>query len=105
MAHTSRLAHYALYALPVAVPVVGIAVQFARGEPLPLLGFIEVASPWTADRPLTRSMKEMHEVLAHALRSSPRCMPPLRSSTIGCCTTARLRACSQAVGVDRIMVS
>jgi cytochrome b561 len=63
----SRLAHYALYALLVAVPVVGIAVQFARGEPLPLLGFTEIVSPWTADRAFAHSMKEVHEVLANAL--------------------------------------
>jgi len=63
----SRLAHYALYALLVAVPAVGIAVQFARGQPLPLFGFTEIASPWIANRPVARSMKEVHEVLANAL--------------------------------------
>jgi cytochrome b561 len=63
----SRLAHYALYALLVAVPVVGIAVQFARGEPLPLFGFTEIASPWTVNRAFAHSMKEVHEVLANAL--------------------------------------
>jgi cytochrome b561 len=63
----SRLAHYTLYALLVVVPVIGIAVQFARGEPLPLFGFAEIASPWTADRASARSMKEVHEVLANAL--------------------------------------
>lgn len=62
-----RLAHYALYALLVAVPVIGIAVQFARGEALSLFGITEIASPWTADRPFARSMKEAHEVLANAL--------------------------------------
>jgi cytochrome b561 len=63
----SRLAHYSLYALLVAVPVVGIAVQFARGEPLPLFGFTEMMSPWTANRAFARSLKEVHEILANAL--------------------------------------
>jgi cytochrome b561 len=63
----SRLAHYALYALLVAVPVAGIAVQFARGEPLPLFGFTEITSPWTANRAFAHSVKEVHEVLANAL--------------------------------------
>ncbi|WP_295133347.1 cytochrome b/b6 domain-containing protein [uncultured Reyranella sp.] len=63
----SRLAHYTLYALLLLVPVVGIAVQFARGAPLPLFGLADIASPWTADRAFARSMKEVHEVLANAL--------------------------------------
>jgi cytochrome b561 len=63
----SRLVHYTLYALLIVVPVIGIAVQFARGEPLPVFGFTEIASPLTADRPLARSIKEVHEVLANAL--------------------------------------
>jgi cytochrome b561 len=63
----SRLAHYSLYALLVAVPVVGIVAQFARAEPLPLFGFTEILSPWTANRTFARSVKEVHESLANAL--------------------------------------
>jgi cytochrome b561 len=63
----SRFAHYALYALLVAVAVVGIVLQFARGDALPLLGLAEIPSPWTANRAFARSMKETHEVLANAL--------------------------------------
>jgi cytochrome b561 len=63
----ARIAHYALYALLVAAPVMGILLQFARGDALPLFGFSEIASPWAADRALARSIKEIHEILAHAL--------------------------------------
>jgi cytochrome b561 len=63
----ARLVHYALYILLVAVPVVGIAVQFARGNALPILGWTDIASPWAADRAFARSVKEIHEVLANAL--------------------------------------
>lgn len=63
----SRLAHYALYTLLVAVPIAGIVLQFARGDALPLFGFAEIASPWAADRAYARSSKEVHEVLANAL--------------------------------------
>ncbi|TAJ87974.1 MAG: cytochrome b [Reyranella sp.] len=63
----SRLAHYTLYGLLLAVLVIGIAVQFARGAPLPLFGFAEITSPWTADRAFARLIKEVHEVLANAL--------------------------------------
>jgi cytochrome b561 len=63
----SRLAHYALYALLVAVVIAGIVLQFARGDALPLLGLGEIPSPWTADRKFARFVKETHEVLANAL--------------------------------------
>ena len=57
----------ALYALLIAVPVTGIVVQFARGNALPLFGLAEIPSPWSADRTFARSVKEIHEVLAHTL--------------------------------------
>ena len=62
-----RLAHYALYALLVAVPIAGIVLQFARGDALPLFGLAKIPSPWVADRTFARSAKEVHEVLANAL--------------------------------------
>jgi len=65
--HASRLGHYALYALLIAVPIVGVVLQFARGDPLPLFGLFEVHSPWAANRVFARSVKEVHEVLANAL--------------------------------------
>ena len=62
-----QLAHYALYALLVAVPIAGIVLQFARGDALPLFGLSEIPSPWVGDRAYARSVKEVHEVLANAL--------------------------------------
>ena len=67
MDRAGQLAHYALYGLLIAVPVVGIVVQFVRGDALPLFGLSQISSPWPADRPFARSAKEVHEVLAHAL--------------------------------------
>lgn len=63
----ARIAHYSLYGLLVAVPVVGIVLQFARGDALPLFGLTEIPSPWVKDRAFAQSVKEVHEVLAHAL--------------------------------------
>ena len=65
--NAGRLAHYALYALLVAVPIAGIVLQFAHGDALPLLGLAEIPSPWVADRTYARSVKEVHEVLANVL--------------------------------------
>lgn len=63
----AKLAHLGLYLLLVAVPVVGIAVQFARGDALPVFGLFDIASPWPADRAFARNLKGIHELLAHGL--------------------------------------
>jgi len=62
-----QIAHYAIYGLLIAIPVVGIMVQFARGEPLPVYGLFDIGSPWTADRAFAHEVKEVHEALANAL--------------------------------------
>jgi cytochrome b561 len=62
-----QVAHYAIYALLIAIPVAGIMLQFARGEPLPVFGLFDIASPWTADRAFAHDVKEVHEALANAL--------------------------------------
>jgi cytochrome b561 len=64
---SARLAHYTLYALLIAVPIAGIIEQFARGDPLPLLGIGEITSPWIQDRAFAHSVKEIHEFAAHVL--------------------------------------
>src|SRR3974390_2627983 len=53
--HAGRLAHYALYALLAVIPVVGIIVQFARGDALSIFGLYEIVSPWVKDRAFSRS--------------------------------------------------
>jgi cytochrome b561 len=63
----ARLAHYTLYALLIAVPIAGIAAQFARGNALPLFGIAEIASPWVRDRAFAHNVTEIHEILANAL--------------------------------------
>ena len=63
----ARLAHYTLYALLIAVPIVGIVAQFARGNALPLFGIAEIASPWLRDRAFAHNVTEIHEILANAL--------------------------------------
>ena len=61
------LAHYALYALLIAVVVAGIVLQFARGNALSVFGLFEIPSPWPADRAFARSVKGVHELLANGL--------------------------------------
>jgi cytochrome b561 len=63
----AKLAHFALYSLMVAVPLAGIVLQFARGDSLPMFGIFDIASPWVRDKAFAHSVKEVHELLAHAL--------------------------------------
>ncbi len=63
----SRVSHWTLYALLVAVPFVGIVVTLKRGAALPIFGLWDVASPWPTDRATARSALGAHEVLANAL--------------------------------------
>ena len=61
------LVHWLLYALMLALPITGIVLQFTRGQPVPLFGLAEIASPWARDRALSRSVHEIHELLADSL--------------------------------------
>jgi cytochrome b561 len=63
----ARLSHFALYALLIAVPLLGIGVQLRRGDPLPVFGVWQFQSPWPADRSLARSILWVHGNLADAL--------------------------------------
>jgi cytochrome b561 len=63
----ATLSHYAMYILLLAIPVLGVMVQLRRGNPLPLFGFGEFASPWTADRATARTILRIHEYCADAL--------------------------------------
>jgi cytochrome b561 len=56
-----------VYALLVAIPAAGIVALFARGQPLPVFGLFEIASPWTADRTFAHDVTEIHETLANAM--------------------------------------
>jgi cytochrome b561 len=58
---------FALYGLLIAVPVVGVLLQFARGDALPLFGIVDIASPWVRDRTFAKSLTEVHETLANLL--------------------------------------
>lgn len=62
-----KLSPVALYGLLAATPIVGVLLQFSRGDALPVFGIMEVASPWVRDRAFAHSLKEVHEMLSNAL--------------------------------------
>src|ERR1700685_3387571 len=62
----AKLSHFALYALLLMVPFLGIIVQLKRGHALPVLGFWEFQSPWPNDRNIARTILGLHGWLPHA---------------------------------------
>jgi cytochrome b561 len=63
----AKLSHFALYALLIIVPFLGIIVQLKRGHALPVFGVWDFVSPWPADRALSRTILGLHFYLADAL--------------------------------------
>ena len=62
----STLGHLGLYALMVAVPVIGILYAFWRGQGLHF-GLFDIASPFTPDRATSRQFRQIHEFAAYAI--------------------------------------
>jgi cytochrome b561 len=63
----AELVHYALYALLIVVPLLGIAYWFAKGNALPILGLLHIPSPLGADPALAKTMIGIHGTLANAI--------------------------------------
>ena len=63
----AKVSHFALYALLVVVPFLGIIVQLKRGHDLPILGLWDFVSLWPADRVVARYVLGLHAKLADAL--------------------------------------
>jgi cytochrome b561 len=67
LGYAATAGHLLLYALLIATPILGIVMQFARGQALPVFGLFDIASPWTMDRAFFREMLGLHELAANAL--------------------------------------
>ena len=66
MTRAAGLGHLVLYALMLAVPLIGLAVIFLRGRGIDF-GMFTIPSPLAANRPSARLAKELHELLAWGL--------------------------------------
>jgi cytochrome b561 len=64
---SATIIHYALYALLLAVPFAGIAVDLKRGDPLPIFGLWNAPSPWPVNREAAHTVLKVHEYLANTL--------------------------------------
>jgi cytochrome b561 len=63
----AKFGHFAIYALLLATPALGLVTLFHGGEALSLFGVYDIPSPWPKNRELKHSSKEIHELLAHLL--------------------------------------
>lgn len=63
----SHLVHFGLYALMLAIPLVGVVLTWLRGDTLTFFGLFTIPSPVETDRDLGRSVKEIHELGANLI--------------------------------------
>lgn len=63
----ARAAHWLLYVLLVAIPVLGVLLTWYRGDALSFFGLFTIPAPVVADRATARSFKELHELAANAI--------------------------------------
>lgn len=59
----AKLAHYALYAFMVAMPIAGWVILSASGKPIPFYG-IELPALVAPSKDLAQQIKELHETVA-----------------------------------------
>lgn len=67
MQRLAWLGHLALYAAMLAVPLMGLAMMWAKGRGVDVFGLLTLPSPIATDRPLGSQLEELHELGAHAL--------------------------------------
>ncbi|RWG76624.1 cytochrome b [Mesorhizobium sp.] len=63
----AKVGHFALYALLVALPVLGILLTWFRGDSLSFFGLFTVPAPFAADRATARTIRELHELCANGI--------------------------------------
>jgi cytochrome b561 len=66
MALGARLAHLALYALLLAIPLVGLFAAWIKGRTVGFFG-LPLPSPLALDRDLGKRLEGLHEILAHGM--------------------------------------
>lgn len=60
----AKVGHFALYALLIAIPVLGILLTWFRGDALSFFGFVTIPAPFAPDRDTAGTIKELHNLFA-----------------------------------------
>lgn len=63
----AKLTHLALYALLVAIPVLGILLTWYRGDALSFFGLFTIPAPFSPDRTTAGIIKELHSLCANLI--------------------------------------
>ncbi len=63
----ASLAHLALYAGLVAVPLAGLVMVWTKGQAVPFFGLVEVPQLLPSNRTVSKALEEVHELMAHGL--------------------------------------
>jgi cytochrome b561 len=63
----AKIAHLLLYALLVAIPVLGILLTWYRGDALSFFGLFTIPAPVSPDRPTAGFIKELHSLCANLI--------------------------------------
>jgi cytochrome b561 len=63
----ARVGHFALYALLITIPVLGILLTWLRGDTLSFFGLFTIPAPFQADRNIARTIQEVHSLSANGI--------------------------------------
>lgn len=63
----AKLGHLLLYALLVAIPVLGILLTWFRGNELSFFGLFTIPAPFAPDRTTARTVRELHSLCANGI--------------------------------------
>lgn len=63
----AKLAHLVLYALLVAIPVLGILLTWFRGDALSFFGLFTIPAPFAPDRATAGFIRELHSLCANLI--------------------------------------
>lgn len=63
----AKIGHFVLYALLIAIPVLGILLTWFRGDALSFFGLVTVPAPFAPDRTTARTIRELHSLCANGI--------------------------------------
>ena len=63
----SKVGHFALYALLIAIPVLGILLTWLRGDTLSFFSLFTIPAPFQPDKDAARTIQELHNLSANGI--------------------------------------
>ncbi|UCI06529.1 cytochrome b [Mesorhizobium sp. B1-1-8] len=63
----AKAGHFILYALLIAIPILGILLTWFRGDALSFFGLFTIPAPFAPDRATARTIRELHSLCANGI--------------------------------------